>query len=178
MNGLGKSIGFWKLAHDDVLGLGCLDAYIIPGPHFHAIVSGYLLDTTEYSKLGIGGYKKVRRLDSEQDLETVANYISTHACCEKRKSTVRYFGLISYSKLSRDDGIKTVEDVECEICQKHLEEHYGNMHDDKFESTGIKHEHVTQVIKVYEYWKRGDRPKQTRQEMIWGGSAGAFGRKQ
>jgi hypothetical protein len=135
------------------------------------------LNTTEYSKLGIGGYKKVRRLDSEQDLETVANYISTHACCEKRKSTVRYYGLISYSKLSRDEGTKTVEDVECEICQKHLEEYYAAENNGKIELNGIKHEHVTRVIKVYEYWKRGDRPKKTRQEMIWGGGAGNYIRR-
>jgi hypothetical protein len=177
VNGLSQSIGFWKLAHDDVLGLGCLDAYIVPGPHFHTIVSGYLLNILEYSKLGIGGYKKVRRLDSEKDLETVANYISTHSCCEKRKSTVRYYGMISYSKLSRDDGIKTVEDVECEICQKHLKEYYASESNGKIELNGIKHDHITRVVMVYTYWKRGDRPKQTRQEMIWGGAVVNYIRK-
>jgi len=166
--GLDSSIGFWKMAHDDVLGLGCLDAYIVPGPHFHAAASGYLMNTVEYAKLKIGGYKKARRLDTDEDLHRVAHYISTHACREATKSTVRYFGKISYSKLTRDEGTETIEDVVCEICRNPLQEHYCN---ELQVITGLAHDHLTRKVMHYRYWKRGDKPpglRKTRQELIWG----------
>lgn len=167
-----QSIGFWKLAHDDVLGFGNLEQYVVSGPHFHAVVSGYLMNVKEYSELDIGGYKKVRRLDSESDLETIAHYISTHACREERKSSVRYYGAISYSKLSRDEGVSKPENVKCEHCNADMEEHYIREVDGELEDAGLKHKCVTIMKTVYKYWKRGNkspRLRKTRQDMIWGG---------
>jgi len=171
-NNLSPDTGFWQMAHDDVLKLGGLAAYIIPGPHFHAIASGYLMDVEEYAKLGIGGYKKVRYLNLVEDIEKTAQYISTHACREATKSTVRYFGKISYSKLARDDGTETIEDVVCEECGKVLSEYYCYDKDGVITIDGVKHAIVTKKVIVYKYWKRGDKPaglKKTRQDMIWGG---------
>jgi hypothetical protein len=165
---LDNSIGFWKMAHDDVLGLGCLDAYVVPGPHFHAVASGYLMNTLEYAKLKMGGYKKVRVLDSEEELHRVGYYISTHACREATKSTVRYFGKISYSKLTRDEGIEVTEERVCEICGKPLYVYYCN---EQGEASELAHNHYSRKVMHYRYWKRGDKPpglRKTRQEIIWG----------
>jgi hypothetical protein len=170
-NNLKPDTGFWQMAHEDVLGLGCLAAYVIPGPHFHAIASGFLMSTEEYKKLGIGGYKKVRYLNQVGDIEKTAHYISTHACRELKKSTVRYFGKISYSMLARDDGTETIENIVCEKCGKPVSEYHCTEIEGKIEVTGIKHHAVTKKVIIYKYWTRGDVPslvKLTRQEMIWG----------
>ena len=169
-NNLPPSTGFWKMAHDDVLGLGCLAAYVIPGPHFHAVVSGYLMDLKEYSKLNIGGYKKVRYLSNLADLESMTHYVSTHACKEAKKSTVRYFGMISYSKLARDDGTETIEDILCETCNARMDTHYCNDNDGEITVTGLKHVRATKKITIYKYWIRGKNPKTaklTRHQKIW-----------
>lgn len=155
VHGIDRSTGFWELAHDDVLDLGSLDAYIVYGPHFHAIASGYLEDTDTYAKRGIGGYKKVRYLSSEAEIQRVAYYISSHACREATKSTVRYFGKISYSKLARDDGQEIIEDVVCEVCGAPMKESFC---DDSGVLTGVAHEHATRKMVIYQYWERGKTP--------------------
>ena len=170
-NKLPSSTGFWKLAHDDVLGLGSLAAYVVPGPHFHAIASGYLMDFNEYSALGIGGYKKARYLNSLEDLETAAHYISTHACKEAKKSTVRYFGLISYSKLARDVGIDKPVDILCEVCNSHMDTHYCTDNDGEIIVTGLKHKRTTRMITIHKYWKRGSKPPGTASEKFLSTSA-------
>jgi hypothetical protein len=166
-NRIDASTGFWQLAHDDVLDLGCLDAYVVYGPHFHAIASGYLEDVREYIKRGIGGYKKVRVLSSEEETKRVAYYISTHACREAKKSTVRYFGKISYSRLARDDGREIVEDVVCEKCGKALVQYHC---DEDGHLGSLAHDCLTRKVMQYKFWKRGDKPhgkKKTRQKLIW-----------
>ena len=165
---LDASIGFWQLAHDDVLGLGCLEAYVVPGPHFHAVASGYLEDLHKYAAREIGGYKKVRRLDTVDDLRRVAYYLSTHACREATRSTVRYFGKISYSKLARDDGREIIEDVICEKCGKPMAQYHC---DDDGTLGSLARDHLTRKLIEYKYWKRGDKPRglrKTRQLEIWG----------
>jgi hypothetical protein len=157
-NNLSPDTGFWQMAHDDVLGLGCLAAYVVPGPHFHAIASGFLMHIDEYKKLGIGGYKKVRYLNQVEDIEKTAHYVSTHACRELKKSTVRYFGKISYSKLARDDGTENLEDVVCEKCGAVVSEYYCYDLDGVITVDGLKHDVVTKKVTVYKYWKRGDKP--------------------
>lgn len=165
-NGISQTTGFWQMAHDDVLGLGDLSAYLVYGPHFHAIASGYLVPSKEYAKREIGGYKKVHVLSQLADLERVAYYISTHACREAGKSTVRYFGKISYSKLARNDGQEAIEDVVCEKCGASMKSHYCN---DLGETSGVIHPHITRKVTRYLYWKRGDKPaalRKTEQEVI------------
>jgi hypothetical protein len=154
-NGIADFVGFWQLAHDDVLGLGGLAAYIVYGPHFHAIASGYLENADDYARRGIGGYKKGRYLNGEANIHRVAYYISSHACREATKSTVRYFGDISYSKLARDEGQEIIEDIVCEICGAPLKEHYC---DDVGVIGAVAHEHVTRKTILHRYWERGKKP--------------------
>ena len=169
-NDLPTSTGFWKLAHDDVLGLGGLAAYVVPGPHFHAIASGYLMNFKDYSALGIGGYRKVRNLMTLADLEATAHYVSTHACKESKKSTVRYYGLISYSKLARGAVSVKIEDILCETCDAQMDTHYCNDNDGVITVTGLKHVRATKKIMIYQYWirlKGIKTAKKTRHQKIW-----------
>ena len=154
-HGISPDIGFWQLAHDDVLGLGGLGAYVIPGAHFHAIAAGYLPNIVEYVKLGIGGYKKGRYLTNEVDLHRLAYYLTTHACREAGKSTVRYLGDISYSKLARDDGTTTIKDAVCDVCGASLHEHAC---DDNGTVGSLLHSHVTRKTVIFKYWVRGTSP--------------------
>jgi hypothetical protein len=172
VNRLHASVGFWQMAHDDVLNLGSLKAYICEGPHWHAIASGYLENIITYADRKIGGYKKVRYLDSETEVRKVGYYLSTHACREATKSTVRYYGKISYSKLSKGEPQEKIEDCLCELCGKHLQEHHCL---DTGEVTGLAKEKVTRKVITFKYWKRGTKPKVTRQAglteramQIWG----------
>ena len=116
INGLNGRVGFWKLAHDDVLGLGGLERYIEYGPHWHAIASGWLMNTTEYKEIEGAGYKKKRYLESEETVHETAHYISTHCCREAMKSSVRYFGNISYRMLAREHVESKIKDVVCNDC--------------------------------------------------------------
>jgi hypothetical protein len=156
-NGIPQSVGFWQLAHDDVLNLGRLSAYIELGPHWHIIGSGYVMAADEYSTYRLGGYRKVRYLSSEEDVNRVSYYISTHACREFGKSTVRYFGDLSYSKLARDDGVEEIVDLRCELCNNYMKEYYFS--DELNEVTGVAHERVTTKLMHFKYWKRGDKPR-------------------
>lgn len=153
-NKLPENTGFWKMAHDDVLKLGSLAAYIVYGPHFHAIASGYLMDTVEYSNLGIGGYKKVRYMKDDKDVETLVNYIATHACKEHGKQTVRYFGLISPSKLGHGLPKNKKVKVLCQDCNASLEEYYCMVDPDGVPRVmDLKHKEVTRVVMTYVYYK-------------------------
>jgi hypothetical protein len=108
-------------------------------------------------------------LDSDEATEKTAYYISTHACREAKKSTVRYFGKISYRKIGCDAGTAVIEDVLCEKCGGYMEERYC---DENGVVGDLHHKRVTRTIMKYKYWKRGDKAvgvrKLTRQEQIWG----------
>ena len=156
-NNLPPSVGFWVMAHDDVLELGeGMEPYVEYGPHFHALSTGYLMDAGEYSKLGLGGYKKVRRIVDLTDLEHTSYYLSTHACWEHGRQSVRYYGKISTSKLAKGYPRETIEDVVCKVCGKPMVEYYC---DDADVLSGVSHDHVTRRVISYLYWKRGMKPR-------------------
>jgi hypothetical protein len=154
--GLNGKVGFWKLAHDDVLNLDGVERYVESGPHFHAQATGFLMDAKEYSEKYDGaGYKKKRYLDTEEDVHQVAYYVSTHACREAGRSSVRYFGKISYRMLAREMVKTEIKDIVCPHCGASLEEHDCT-------DTGVilqkLKDNITEKIKYYLYWKRG-QPK-------------------
>jgi len=154
---LPQSVGFWVMAHDDVLNLGAgMEPYVEYGPHFHALSTGYLMDAGDYSTLGLGGYKKVRRIVDLYELERVSYYLSTHACWEHGRQSVRYYGKISTSKLAKGYPRETIEDVVCKVCGKPMVEYYC---DDADVLSGVAHDHVTRRVISYLYWKRGMKPK-------------------
>lgn len=151
---LPSDTGFWKMAHDDVLQLGTLAAYIEYYPHFHAMASGYLMDAGEYASLDIGGYKKVRFLHDAKEVETALNYIATHSCKEAGKQCVRYFGAISYSKLGRGAGYEKTIDIVCEKCAAPMQEFYASADDCGIVTVDrIKYPHITRRIMVYKYYR-------------------------
>jgi hypothetical protein len=155
INGLDGRAGFWKLAHDDVLNLGGLERYMIYGPHWHAIATGYLVNVKEYAEKTGCGYKKKRYLDTEEKVHEVAHYITTHACREGGKSSVRYYGDLSYRMLARELVETKIKNVVCEQCGANLEEY-------DCDDTGIViqklKDKITEKIKYYLYWKKG-QPK-------------------
>ena len=154
---LPQSVGFWVMAHDDVLNLGeGMEPYVEYGPHFHALSTGYLMAADVYSALGLGGYKKVRRILDRTDLEHTAYYLSTHACWEHGCQSVRYYGKISTSKLAKGYPRETIEDVVCKVCGKPMVEYYC---DDADVLSGVAHDHVTRRVISYLYWKRGMKPR-------------------
>jgi hypothetical protein len=163
INGLNGKVGFWKLAHDDVLGLGSIEKYIEFGPHWHAIASGYLMHVRKYSEIEGAGYKKKRYLDSERKVHEVAYYISTHCCREAMKSSIRYYGDISYRMLAREMVEEKIKDVLCQDCKSPMEEWEVDENGDYYRETErgppvrkIK-DKVTEKIKYYIYWIRGTR---------------------
>ena len=163
-NGLVDTVGFWQLAHDDVLGLGDLGEYVVYGPHFHAIATGYLLDVREYKKLGIGGYKKLKReLNSKTEIERVANYLSTHACHEPGKQSVCYIGGMAPANLGREpDGERVVDGV-CPVCSARLEERACDANGDVIPGdAGLVHHHTTTIEKQWRYFVRA------RKRRVWG----------
>lgn len=162
---LDGKIGFWKLAHDDVLGIGGLENYIVYGPHWHAIATGYLMDVKDFARRTGCGYKKRGYVETEERLRETAYYISSHAAREAGRHSVIYYGDISYRKLSKElSGVK-IEDVKCKICGSMLHEYDvdedGNYRKDaQGIIIGLVKEHITEKIKFYIYWKRGtEKPK-------------------
>jgi hypothetical protein len=162
-NGLNGKVGFWKLAHDDVLNIGGLENYMVYGPHWHAIATGWLMNAGEYNKIEGAGYKKKRYLDEERKIYEVSYYISTHACREWGKSTVRYYGTMSYRMLARELVEEKIKDVLCQDCKSHMEEWEVDENGDYYRETErgppvrkIK-DKVTEKIKYYIYWIRGTR---------------------
>jgi hypothetical protein len=148
-------VGFWKLAHDDVLGIGSLENYLVSGPHFHAIAAGYLKHVRKFSdENGGAGYKKKRYLDYEKEVHEVSHYISTHACREAGKSSVRYYGDLSYRMLAREMVEKKIKDVLCAVCQSRLQEF-------ECDETGVPsnkiRDNITECVKYYLYWKKGQK---------------------
>ena len=152
LNGLNGKVGFWKLAHDDVLGIGPIERYVEFGPHWHAIADGYLMNTKKYSEIEGAGYKKKRYLDTESKVHEVAYYISTHCCWEALKSSVRYFGDISYRMLSRELAGTKIKDIVCQDCGAPLHEYACN--EDGVCGDKLK-DSITEKIKYYLYWKKG-----------------------
>jgi hypothetical protein len=155
MQGLDGRAGFWKLAHDDVLGIGGIENYIIYGPHWHSIASGYLVNVKEYAEQTGCGYKKKRYLDTESKVHEVAHYISTHCCREAQKSSVRYYADLSYRMLNRELVDSKIKDIVCPVCGAPMEEHDCT-------DTGViiqkLKDKITEKIKYYLYWKKG-QPK-------------------
>lgn len=146
--------GFWKLAHDDALGIGGLQNYVEYGPHFHAICTGYLMRSDIWAAATGCGYKKKGYLSSEEGTNRLSYYLTTHACYEWTKSTVRYLGDISYSKLAAKCVEETIEDVRCEDCGALVHEHDC---DPVTRETGVLiHDRVTCKVKKWLHWKRGD----------------------
>lgn len=161
--GLNGKAGFWKLAHDDVLNLGGIENYIEYGPHWHAISTGFLVNSKEYAEKTGCGYKKKRYLEKEADVHEVSHYISTHACREHGKPSVRYFGSISYRKLARECVEEKIKDILCEQCGSKLEEHEcdeaGKLYlNNEGRSLRKLKDNITEKIKYYLYWKHG-QPK-------------------
>jgi len=151
-NGLDGKIGFWKMAHDDVLGLGGLERYIVVGPHWHAIASGWLMNTAEYNEIEGAGYKKKRYLGSERATYEVAYYISTHCCREANKQSVRYFGKLAYNQLAREHVETKIKNIKCADCGAELEEYTCN--EDGVMGDKLK-DCITEKVKYYLYWKKG-----------------------
>jgi hypothetical protein len=147
--------GFWKLAHDDALGIGGLQNYVEYGPHFHAIATGYLINSRVWAATTGCGYKKKGYLTTDEGVNRLAYYLTTHACQEWGKSTVRYLGDISYAKLSAECEEKKIEDVCCEDCGAPMHEHDC---DPVTKVTGaLLRDRVTCVIEKWVYWRRGDK---------------------
>jgi len=160
-HGLDGKIGFWKMAHDDVLRIGALENYIESGPHWHAIATGYLEHVVKYSKRMNAGYKKKRYLEKERQVHEVAYYISSHCCREAGKSSVRYYGDLSYRMLAREMVEEKIKNVVCQVCGAELEEHDCDENGVCIQKLKDK---ITEKIKYYLYWKRG----QSRPEMVDG----------
>jgi hypothetical protein len=172
--------GFWKLARQDVLKLGSFSEYLIYSPHFHALATGYLLNSKEFHRVTGGWiYKKVKRDEGEdrldkgepvvesaydladKDLERVAHYLSTHCAYEWTKHSVRYVGDISYAKLGRKDRKVERVPVVCSRCGAPMVEHLVNTVTGELgEATG---EEVMQRVISWQYYKR---PKRDRIRVI------------
>jgi hypothetical protein len=160
--------GFWVFARKDVLKLGHLGNYVEYSPHFHAIASGYLLNSKEFHQMTGGWiYKKVRRDEGEElpvthsmsqkDIERVAHYISTHTCYEWTKHSVRYVGDISYNRLARKDKHTERKPAVCPKCGAPLHEHLVN------QITGelgmVCETEVMERIITWQYFKRPKKEK-------------------
>ncbi len=147
-------VGFWKLAHDDALGLGGLQNYVEYGPHFHFIGSGYLKNSRIYAATTGCGYKKKGYLTKDDAVPRLAYYLSTHACYEWTKTSTRRWGTISDKKLAKKVVYEGIEDVRCPDCGAVMCEY------DVDESTGeclaILRDCVTCKVQRFLYWKRGD----------------------
>jgi hypothetical protein len=103
-------------------------------------------------------HSSIYDLDKE-DRDSVLHYLLTHACWEATKSTVRYVGAMSYSKLARKD--KKVERVlkTCKKCGAPLVEHLVNQVTGELgDCTG---QEVTEKMITWTYYKRipKERPK-------------------
>jgi hypothetical protein len=151
--------GFWKLAHDDALKLGHLEKYVYYSPHFHGIVTGYLLDSeTFHGKTG-WIYKKIRFLKAPEEIAGLAYYLSSHASWEWTKHSVRYVGDMSYSKMARRDKItERIQEV-CPKCGSLIETHY--LTDDGKVGDLIEGECLKKVEK-WLYYKRVKKPKRLK----------------
>ncbi|MFA5379078.1 MAG: hypothetical protein WC455_25205 [Dehalococcoidia bacterium] len=158
-------VGFWLLAHEDALGIGGLHNYVEYGPHFHAVAAGYLTKSSQYSALTGRGYKKKGYLIKDGSVERLSYYLSTHACYEWTKSTVRYLGTISYAKLARKTVETSIEDVCCPDCGAPLAEY--DYDETTGETLGLLHERVTCKIERHVYWRRGDpEPRWGQQNIV------------
>jgi hypothetical protein len=168
--------GFWKLAREDVLKLGSFGEYLIYSPHFHALATGYLLNSKEFHRVTGGWiYKKVKRDEGEdhvdkgeavvesafdltgKDLQRVAHYLSTHCGYEWTKHSVRYVGEISYSKLGRRDKKTERMPAVCLKCGAPMIEYFVNQNTGKLgDATG---EEVMEKVITWQYYKRPKRVK-------------------
>ncbi len=133
-----SSGGFWKLAREDVLNLGSLDAYRVFSPHWHMLCFGYFPNAKDYNDSTDGWvYKNVRSVNLEitkredgthnDDVEAVASYLLTHCGIElndagKAVKTRRTYGLMTPRYFRRLDGYSFVLESFrlCPECQTEL----------------------------------------------------------
>ncbi len=107
-------------------------------PHNHLIAYGWLGNGKEIhdivmKKYGINIlYKKIATLHTRQDVFFVTNYLLSHVAVKNNKHSLRWFGELSYRKISisklnhfkdqefldEDDSIE--KSKSCEICQEKL----------------------------------------------------------
>ena len=148
-----QKVGFWTFAHDDVLGIGSLSEYVIPGPHFHAIATGYLQNSRLFHRKTGWGYKKKNESElTDSYLISLAHYLATHTAWEWGKHSVRYIGDMSYSKLGRTkEGVRR-ELVKCRVCGSLVQERAWS---NEMELIGdcIQTE-IEEKILLWQYWKR------------------------
>ena len=149
-----RTKGFWELARENALGIGALENYIVYGPHWHCIADGWLIPSKDFNIMTGGGYKKKRYLTSEKAVFETAYYISSHCIREAEKSSVRYFGAISYKMLHREHIYDKIHDVLCPICKANLLVFPCNCDGVLGEKIADK---VTEKIRYYLYWKAGDK---------------------
>jgi hypothetical protein len=146
-------VGFWKLAHDDALGIGGLQNYVEYGPHFHAVGAGYLVNSRIYAAATGCGYKKKGYLTKEDAVPRLAYYLSTHACYEWTKTSTRRWGTISDKKLAKKVIYEGIEDVRCPDCGTIMQEY--DCDESTGECLGMLHDRVTCKVQRFLYWIRG-----------------------
>ena len=163
-----KVPGFWKLVHDNVLGLRSMSDYVFYGPHFHAISTGYLMDSDEFHKKTGWVYKKMADSSGKfyelsiGEITRVAHYECTHAAWEWGKHSVRYVGAISYAKLGREKEGVTREQVKCKVCGAPVHLHAWS---DVLESIGdVIETGVQERIILWKYYRRAKRKKKMRED--------------
>lgn len=107
--------GLWAGAHADLLGLGSVEAYGVPGPHFHVL--GYYPRTRMNSDVfyEATGWTYKAKLSPDRDPFTTARYLFSHAAIRDRVQAVTYFGVAAYNKTSVE-RIKTTTVEACPKC--------------------------------------------------------------
>ncbi len=95
-----------------------------PGPHFHLVGCGYLMQSDRfYTKTG-WMYKKLKPRDQiTETIKYIVGYQSSHCGITKGVQSVTYFGLFSYNKIVKDRIIKIVETIKCRGCNTDLHYH-------------------------------------------------------
>jgi hypothetical protein len=114
LKGSGLIGGLWAGAHADLLNLGSLDAYCVPGPHFHIL--GYYPKIVMKSDVfhSLTGWTYKAKISHDRDIFKTARYLLTHVAINGSSQAVTYFGLASYNKTS----VKSIKTVTLEACPK------------------------------------------------------------
>lgn len=86
-------------------------------PHFHALITGYLMKSNEfYDKTG-WAYKK---MGQRATIAGTVKYTLTHCGIADGFQAITYFGLFSYNKIVIDKIEKVTEAVKCTACGTEL----------------------------------------------------------
>jgi len=171
-----KPPGFWKLAHDNVLKLDSLSDYVVYGPHFHAIATGYLIKSNDFHRITNWIYKKVKHDSFEDeadegdstelnigDVVRLAHYLGTHTAWEWGKHSVRYIGAMSYAKLGRTkEGVRR-EQVKCKVCGAAVHEHTWMGLTEEIGDC-IRTEIEERII-LWKYWKREKKKRKKKDDV-------------